>query len=161
RRPLAVGALFVVLGVAGVLAYLRLPVNWFPNADIPTVNVVTAFPGAGPEEVELQVTRPIEEAVAGLSDADFVTSASTGGTSIVTVQFTEHANGALIATTVERQVDGVVGRLPAEAERPAVSKLDYGAAPVAQLAVVGDSLPPDELFRVADEVVRPRVESLP
>src|SRR5215208_2788944 len=70
RRPVAVVALFVAVAVAGLMAYSSLPINWFPKVNVPVVTIVTIFPGAGPEEVELQVTRPIEDAVAGLSDLD-------------------------------------------------------------------------------------------
>src|SRR5262249_40041314 len=102
----------------GLLAYRGLPINLFPNVNIPVVTILTVFPGAGPEEVELQVTRPIEEPISGLNDVDIVTSTSTEGLSQVVVQFTERANESLIGTDVERQVSGISRTLPQDAERP-------------------------------------------
>jgi HAE1 family hydrophobic/amphiphilic exporter-1 len=159
-RPVAVIALYLVVAAMGVLAYRGLPINLFPNVNIPVVTIVTAFPGAGPEEVELQVTRPIEDAVSGLNDVDIVTSVSTEGLSQVIVQFTERANESLIGTDVERQVSGLSRALPQDAERPQVLKIDFSQLPVIQLAVVGEGLAPEELFRRADEVVRPELERL-
>ncbi|HEY3110397.1 MAG TPA: efflux RND transporter permease subunit [Chloroflexota bacterium] len=160
RRPVAVVALFVAVAVAGLMAYFALPINWFPRVNIPVVTIVTAFPGAGPEEVELQVSRPIEDAVAGLNDLDVLTSVSAEGVSQVVVRFTERADNDLIATAVERQVNAIVQRLPSDAERPTVLKIDYSQIPVAMLAVTGGRLAPEELYRLADEVVRPELERL-
>jgi HAE1 family hydrophobic/amphiphilic exporter-1 len=159
-RPLAVLAVFIAVALGGLIAYSAMPINQFPNAQIPVVSVVTSYPGAGPEEIELQVTRYIEDAVSGLSDIDFITSTSVEGTSSVTVVFTDRANNDLIGTQVERQVNGAVRSLPADADRPTVIKADLSAFPVMQLAVTGDALPPEELFRIADEVARPQIERL-
>src|SRR5687768_16219034 len=151
-RPLAVLAVFVAVALGGLIAYAAMPINQFPNAQIPVVSVVTSYPGAGPEEIELQVTRYIEDAVSGLSDIDFMTSTSVEGSSSVTVVFTDRADNDLIATQVERQVNGAIRSLPADADRPTVIKVDLSALPVMQLAVTGENLPPEELFRIADEV---------
>src|SRR5262245_58503537 len=106
----------------GLFAYRSLPINLFPNVNVPVVTIVTIYPGAGPEEVELQVTRPIEDAVSGLNDVDIVSSVSTEGLSQVIVLFTERANESLIGTDVERQVSGISRSLPQDAERPQVLK---------------------------------------
>ena len=157
-KPFVVGLVAVAVALVGLVAYLSLPINQFPNVNVPVVTVTTLYPGAGPEEVELQVTQQVEDAVAGLADLDFVTSTSAEGVSLVVVQFTDRANGDLIANTVARQVDAIAGQLPTDAQRPSVAKLDRNATPIMQLALVSDRLPPEELFRLADEVLRPRLE---
>lgn len=159
-RPLAVVAIFLAVVAAGVLAYLALPLNLLPSVKIPIVTVTTVYPGAGPEEIELQITRPVEDAVSSLSDLDYVTSSSAAGVSSVTLTFTDRANDELIATAVERQVQAIARTLPSDAEQPSVSKLDLNQLPIMQLAVVGSSLAPEELFRLADEVIRPQIERL-
>src|SRR5207249_2366390 len=85
-----------------------------------------------------------------------ITSTSSEGISSVIVQFTDRANNDLIGSTVERQVSAALGKLPADAERPIVTKLDPNAQPVMQIAVVGDRLAPEDLFNVADHPVRLR-----
>ena len=157
-KPFVVGLVAAAVALVGLVAYLSLPINQFPNVNIPVVTVTTIYPGAGPEEVELQVSQQIESAVAGLADVDFVTSTSTEGVSLVVVQFSDRANSDLIANTVARQVDAVVGQLLADAQHPSVAKVDPNARPVLQLALVSERLPPEELFRLADGVLRPRLE---
>lgn len=160
RKPLAVIAITLAIAVAGLFTAFALPINQFPNLNAPFVAVTTVYPGAGPEEVERQVTQHIETAIASIADIDFITSTSSEGVSTVVVAFTDRANNDLIATTVERQVGTALGKLPLDAERPTVIKADPNAQPVMQLAVVSDELPPEELFRVADEVLRPEFERL-
>jgi HAE1 family hydrophobic/amphiphilic exporter-1 len=160
-RPLAVIAIFLGLAVAGVLAYRGLPINLFPKVNIPVVSISTTYAGAGPDEVELQVTRVIEDSLAGLSDLDYMTSVSGEGVSVITLVFTDRANNDLIGTTVERRVETIAQQLPAAADRPNVLKADLGAIPIMQVAVVDDSRPPTELYQIADETVRPQLERLP
>ncbi|TAK20605.1 MAG: efflux RND transporter permease subunit [Chloroflexota bacterium] len=160
KRPVAVVAIYLAVAIAGLLALLTLPVNLFPNIDIPVVTILVTYPGAGPDEVEIQVTRPLEDAIAGLNDVDVLTSVSGEGFSQVVVQFTERANPDLIGTDVERRVNSIAQRLPPDVDRPTVTKIDFSQAPVIVLAVSGVSLPPEELYRISDELVRPEIERL-
>src|SRR5436190_15468145 len=93
RNPLAVTALAVVLCVFGVFAYVTLGVAITPNVNYPSVVVMTRYPGADPESVEANATRPIEDAIAALPNIDTngLTSTSMPSVSIVTVQFTSSA----------------------------------------------------------------------
>jgi HAE1 family hydrophobic/amphiphilic exporter-1 len=159
-KPLAIIAIFIAIAVAGVLAYSSLPINLLPNANIPVVTIITTYPGAGPLEVESHVTRLIEDSVASLSNLDAMTSTSSEGASIIALTFTDRANPDLIATTVERQVNAVIPNLPAQAQRPSVSKIDLSALPVMQLAVVSDSLPGTDLFTIADQTLTPEFQKI-
>jgi HAE1 family hydrophobic/amphiphilic exporter-1 len=159
-RPLAVIAIFLGLAITGFFAYRGLPINLYPKVNFPYVAITTAYPGAGPEEVELQVTRRIEDAVAGLADLDYMTSSSGEGFSVVTLVFTDRANNDLIGTTVERQVNAITQQLPTAAERPTVIKANLDALPVMQLAVVGEGQSQTDLYRIADETVRPQLERI-
>jgi len=139
-KPLAVIAIFIAVAVAGLLSYASLPINLLPSVNIPVVTIITTYPGAGPSEVERLVTQVIEDSVASISNLDVMTSTSSEGASTIALIFTDKANPDLIATTVERQVNAVVQSLPAEAQRPSVTKIDLSALPVMQLAVVSDTL---------------------
>jgi len=156
---LSVGA-YLAVAIAGLITLVSLPINLFPNVNIPVVTIVSTYPGAGPEEVEVQVTRPIEDAVAGLNDIDILTSTSAEGLSTVVIQFTERANPDLIGTDVERRVNQIAARLPADVDRPTVTKIDFDQAPAIVLGITGPTLAPEELYRIADELVRPELERL-
>src|SRR5579884_4303977 len=129
-------AIFVALALVGVGSYLALPINEFPNVNIPVVTVTTTYAGANPQEIETQITRPIEDAVAGLNNIDYMTSTSGEGFSSVAITFTDQADSTQIAADVERQVNTVLNNFPSGANRPIVLKLDLSQVPVMELALV-------------------------
>src|SRR5215210_4948038 len=106
-----------------------------PNVNFPSVVVTTIYPGADPETVESNVTKPIEDAIASLQniDANGLTSISSPGVSTVIVQSTSAANADLVSVEVERVVNGVRNRLPADVEPPSVSKIDFNAFGIATI----------------------------
>jgi HAE1 family hydrophobic/amphiphilic exporter-1 len=159
-KPFAVITVFAAVALAGLVSYSGLPINQFPRLDLPVVTIATSYAGVGPDEIEVQITRVIEDAVAGLANVDYMTSVSSEGASVVTLNFTDKANSDLIATMVERQVDAILRSLPADADRPIVNKLDPNQSAVMQIGLIADELSPTELFSLADENLRPRFEHL-
>jgi HAE1 family hydrophobic/amphiphilic exporter-1 len=91
KRPLVLLVLLAVLIAGGIIGYTRMGVDLLPDVAFPIVAVTTLYPGAGPEEVDAQVTSKIEDAVSGMSDIDHINSTSVEGTSVVVVFFTDHA----------------------------------------------------------------------
>src|SRR5688572_21247518 len=106
-----------------------------PNVNFPQVVVTTIYPGADPESVESDVTKPIEDAISTLPniDANGLTSISSQGVSTVIVQFNPSVNPDLIAVDVERVVNGVRNKLPTETESPTTTKVDINAFGVATI----------------------------
>src|SRR5215208_1401834 len=162
RNPLVVLAVTVTIGLFGMLAYASLGVAITPNVNFPGVVVVTVYPGADPETVESNVTRPIEDAVATLQNIDTngLTSTSGQGVSIVTVQFTSAANADLVSVDVERVVNGVRSRLPPDVEAPSVTKIDINAQGVATVVLSGQQ-PPTVLQDVAENVLQRELNAIP
>src|SRR3954470_14149691 len=101
-RHWATVAIFVALAIVGMATYTRLPINEFPQVNIPVVTVTTTYAGANPRAIETQITRPIEDAVAGLNNIDNTTSTSGEGFSTVTITFTDAADSKQISSDVER-----------------------------------------------------------
>ena len=118
----------------------------------------TGYPGATPDDVEDLITRPIEDAVSGLANVDFITSSSLEGRSQVVITFTDAADVNLAATDVERRISAIRGQLPADASSPTVLKFDLAQIPVLTLAYSG-TLGQEELFRIADNTIKPRLET--
>jgi hydrophobic/amphiphilic exporter-1 (mainly G- bacteria), HAE1 family len=162
RNPLIVSALAVVLCLFGLFAYSTLGVAITPNVNYPSVVVTTQYPGADPETVEANITRPIEEAIATLPniDANGLTSTSMPNVSIVSVQFTGAANPDLVSVDVQRLVNGIRSQLPADADDPAVNKVDINALGVAKIVLTGPQ-PLTQLQDVAQNVVQPAFNALP
>ncbi len=159
-RAGATSAIFLALAIAGYFAFRGLPINQFPSVDIPVVAITTIYPGANPKEMETQVTRPIEDAVAGLSNVKTITSVSGQGFSSVVIEFSESADSKTIAQDTERRVGGPAGQFPTGANRPTVTKINFDQAAVMQVAVADNTLAPEQLYRVAKEQVLPRIEQI-
>lgn len=158
KRPVFATVLVMVFVVVGVLGYSRLPVDLFPKVDMPTVVVTTAMPGASPEEVETEVTNRIEEAVNTVSGIDELHSTSTEGVSSVAIVFLLEKNGAEAAQEVRDRVNRILNDLPDAADTPRVERIDADAAPILNIALMGDK-PVREITEYADKVLRRSFES--
>ncbi len=136
RRPVAVGVVFLAAVLFGWLSYFQLPVNLMPELTYPTLTVRTEFPGAAPEEVENEVSRPIEEELGVIGGLERISSISRAGVSDVVLEFQWDTPVAdAVQDTLER-LDQVF--LPDEAERPLVLRFDPSLDPVIELALSGD-----------------------
>jgi len=162
-KPLAIVAIVLAVVAAGVASFFALPINLFPQFNVPIVVVSTVWAGASPNEVELQITRPIEDAVSGLQNIDNVTSTSGEGVSSVVITFTDRANQDLIDTQVQRQLATVQGQLPTDPNQaitPITSKVDPNALPIMQIALISDTLSNTDLFSLANDTLSPQLQQV-
>ncbi len=160
RRPLTMLMIILALVVMGYRAYTFLQLDRFPAVNFPFVAVVTVFPGASPEDVEKLVVKPIEDAVSTISGIDEITSQATEGVGTVTIAFVEGTDGNAAAIDVERQVSGVKGELPSEAQEPTIIKADLNAIPVLVMTLSGPQSQ-DALFDLAENTLKARFQAVP
>jgi len=147
---------FVVLGV---FSYTQLGIDQFPKIDLPTVTVRTVLQGASPEEVESQITKPIEEVINTVSGIDELRSTTLEGVSLVVVQFVLDKNADVAAQEVRDKVATIIGQLPRDTDTPVIERVDFDAAPVLSISVYG-SRPLRELTEIADKQIKQRLESV-
>ncbi|MGE3912533.1 MAG: efflux RND transporter permease subunit, partial [Chloroflexota bacterium] len=159
-RPVVALTVTLALVLFGMVSYFSLGLEQNPQLNLPIVTVQVTYPGASARSVEEQVARRIEDAVAGLGNIKTITSVSRNSLATVTVEFNEGVDVDTAASDVERRVSGVRRDLPAEAEEPSFVKLDLNDVPVLYLAVTGTTTDAVQLYRVADDVVRPRLETV-
>ncbi len=160
RRPVLVLMIVGALMVLGLVSYTRLPVELTPDIQFPFVTVTVVYPGAGPDEVELLVAKPLEEQLSSLPHVREVRSFAVEGVVIVLMQFELDTSIDAAAADVRQRVDIARARFPRDVEQPVVQKLDVGAMPVLYIGF-GGSRSPRELRRIADDVVKPRLERVP
>jgi len=160
RRPVFATVLILVLCVVGAAGYTKLGVDRFPKVDFPIITVTTRLPGAGPHEVESEVTDRIEEAVATLSGIDELRSVSAEGISQVFVTFLLEKPIDVAAQEVRDRVNGVLSDLPETIELPTVTKIDPDAAPILYFSVSAQR-PIRDITEVADKLVRRQIENAP
>jgi HAE1 family hydrophobic/amphiphilic exporter-1 len=159
KRPAFITIVFIALAVMGLLGYSKLGTDLLPKMDFPWVTVIVTYPGAGPEEIEDLVTKPIEEAVAGAAQLDNVRSFSNEGYSVVLGQFLLTAKADDAASDIERRVSQVRSKLPKDALEPVILKNDISAAPIIRAALTSPSLTSTELYQFAKDKIKPKLES--
>src|SRR5262245_20142280 len=159
KRPVFATMLVLTFVVLGVFSYTQLGIDQFPKIDLPTVTVQTALPGASPEEIESQITKPIEEVINTISGIDELRSTTIEGVSLVVVQFVLDKDGDVAAQEVRDKVATAIGQLPRDTNPPVVQRLDFDAAPIVSISVYG-TRPLKELTDIADKQIKQRLESV-
>ncbi len=159
RRPILTTMMISALVVLGIFSYFRLGVDLFPNVEFPFVIVQTTLRGAGPEEVESSITKPIEESVNTISGIDELTSTSYEGMSMVMIKFVLEKNGDVAAQEVRDKINAVLAQLPQGTDQPVVSKFDIGAIAVVNIVVSGDR-DMVELTRFAKKKIKENIETV-
>ncbi|HEU4623060.1 MAG TPA: efflux RND transporter permease subunit [Burkholderiaceae bacterium] len=161
RRPVFATVLSLIVLLVGAVSYTRLTVREYPRIDEPVVNVETRYPGASAEIMESQVTKPLEDSIAGIEGVDVITSISRSEQSQVTIRFklTRDPDGA--AADVRDRVARVRGRLPTDIDEPIISKVEADANPIIWLAFTSDRADQLEISDYANRIVKPRLQTLP
>ncbi len=160
NRPVTIMVFFVAIVVLGYYSLSRIPVELQPKVDFPVITVVTAFPGASPDEVETLISKPIEDAVAGVEGLRQITSTSQFSISQVTLEFYIGTDISQAYIDVQAKINAALAQLPDGAERPVVAKLDTQSEPILYLSLTGDR-PAYELRDLADNIIKDRFGSVP
>ena len=160
RNPIPVVLLFIILTVAGVLSYFKLPTNNFPNVDLPVVAVTVVQSGAAPTELENQVTRLIEDAVSGLGEVDDITSTINDSVSTTAITFQLGVDLEKATNDVRNAVAGVRQNLPADVQEPIIQRIEFTQIPIATYVVRAPGMNPEELSWFVDNTVAKRLLSL-
>ncbi len=159
KRPVFATMIIAAIVLFGVVLYKRLTIDMFPDVNFPTVAVTVTYPGASPETMESQVSKPIEEAVNSLSGVKAVRSTSLESVAIISLEFELKKDVAEATQEVRDRVASVRSKLPDGIDDPLVQKFDLGATPVLQIAVTGTG---DEsaLLRYAEDDLKPALERI-
>ncbi len=124
RHPVPAILLFIVLVALGLMSFSKLPVTRFPNIDIPLVSVTVTDPGVAPSELETQITKRVEDAVANISGVKNVISTLTEGTSQTVVEFRLEVDTQTAVNDVKDAVELIQADLPATSDDPVISRVD-------------------------------------
>ncbi len=157
ERPVFAAMLILCLVVVGTASYTRLGVDRFPAMDLPSVFIRTQLPGASPEEVEVLISQPIEEAVNTVQGLDELRSISGAGSSIVIATFQLDRDIEAATQDVRDRIAAVLVRLPRDVRPPIVGKADNDSSPVMTIALSANR-PLRELTEIADKTVKPFLE---
>lgn len=160
KQPVFVTMMMLVLVVVGIMGYQRLSVDLFPETSNPTVSVSTSYPGAGPSEVQRQVTQPIEDALSTLSGVVNVRSTSREGSSQINVEFTLETDPKTAFETVRERVSRMQNSFPSGANAPTVQRFDSSSQSILTFTIADQTgkMKSWELRTLVENQILPRIE---
>ncbi|MBN2036259.1 MAG: efflux RND transporter permease subunit [Chitinispirillaceae bacterium] len=160
KRPVLMTMVIGALVIFGLVGYSRLPLDLVPNIEFPFVTVQTIYFGAGPEEIETAVIKPIEEQMATVSGIKSITSYCSEGVGFILLEFNLGIDADLAAIDVKDKIDALLFSLPDDLQKPIIGKFDVNAMPILNLALTG-AQSPEELRRIADKRIKERLLRIP
>ena len=160
RRPVFATVLSLLILLIGAVSFNRLSLREYPKIDEPTVTVSVKYPGASAEVIESQVTKPLEDSIAGIDAVDVITSISRADQSQITVRFRLEKDADTAAAEVRDRTSRIRGRLPQAIEEPVIAKVEADAFPVIWLAFSSDTLSPLQINDLINRVVKPRLQTV-
>jgi multidrug efflux pump subunit AcrB len=160
RNPVPPILLFIVLMALGLMSFSKLPITRFPNIDIPLVSVTVTDPGVAPSELETQITKRVEDAVANISGAKNVVSTLTEGNSQTVVEFRLEVDTQTAVNDVKDAVERIRSDLPATADEPIVSRIDVEGQAIVTYAVSAPAMTLEELSWFVDDTVIRKLQGL-
>ncbi|MBL0211924.1 MAG: MdtB/MuxB family multidrug efflux RND transporter permease subunit [Holophagaceae bacterium] len=161
-RPIATSLLMAGLLLVGILAFRQLPVSALPQVDYPTIQVVTFYPGASPDVMASAITAPLERQFGQLPGLNRMSSTSSGGSSIITLQFVLDLNIDVAEQQVQAAVNAAGTYLPRDLPNPPIySKTNPADAPILTLALTSKTLPLSKVEDFADTRLAQKISQLP
>src|SRR3979490_1740994 len=161
-RPVATTLLMLGVLLVGGVAFLQLPVSALPEVDYPTIQVVTFYPGANPDVMASSVTAPLERQVGQVPGLSQMTSTSSFGSSVITLQFNLDQNIDVAKQQVQAAINGAKTYLPTALPNPPIySKVNPADSPILTLALTSKTLPLSQIEDLADTAMAQKIAQVP
>ncbi len=161
-RPVATTLLMVAVLLAGIVAYRVLPLSALPEVDYPTIQVVTLYPGASPDVMTSSVTAPLERQFGQMPGLNQMSSTSSGGASVITLQFSLELSLDVAEQEVQAAINASGSFLPADLPNPPIyNKVNPADTPIITLALTSQTLPLPRLEDLADTRIAQKISQLP
>jgi len=159
KKPVTITMLILIVIVIGVVSFSKLQIDLLPQMDLPYIMVQTNYQGAGPEEIESIISKPMEQTLSTVENIEAVISISSEGSSLLLMQFAYNTDMDEVMLQIRERVDVIKGFLPEGTSSPLALKLDPNALPIVQLAVSskGDL---HTTQKIAEDVISPRFERI-
>ena len=161
-RPVATTLLMVAILLAGIVAYRVLPLSALPEVDYPTIQVVTLYPGASPDVMTSSVTAPLERQFGQMPGLNQMSSTSSGGASVITLQFSLELSLDVAEQEVQAAINASGSFLPVDLPNPPIyNKVNPADTPIITLALTSQTLPLPKLEDLADTRIAQKISQLP
>lgn len=159
KRPVFITCIVTVILVVGWLSLKKLPVDLFPNVTFPIVTITTVYPGAGPEEVEILVSKVYEEELSNVPSLKKLSSQNLENVSVIIAEFNLSTDIKYAEQQVRDKVSAARKKLPNDIDEPVIRKIDPADQPIVTIAVKSD-LSDGELYQIVDKKIKPQFEQV-
>lgn len=159
KRPVAMTVIVIAMLFVGINSYRKIGLNNMPDIDVPYVTVTTVYPGASPEEIEVDVAKKIEDAVSNVDSLKHVHSNCMENICITVLEFYLSVDVDVAGVDVRERIDLILDDLPEDVESPKILKFDPNSKPVITLLLTGNK-PIDTLYDYADEILSDRLSTI-
>src|SRR6266404_3492692 len=160
-RPIATSLLMAAVVLIGIVAYRELPVSALPEVDYPTIQALTFYPGASPDVMASSVTAPLERQFGQMPGLNQMTSSSSGGSSLITLQFSLDLSLDVAEQEVQASINGASNLLPQGLPNPPIySKINPADSPILTLAITSKSLPLSKVEDLTDTTLAQKISQL-
>ncbi|WP_232628777.1 efflux RND transporter permease subunit [Methylobacterium sp. Leaf118] len=160
RKPIPSLVLFLVLMVLGLVSFRSLPITRFPNIDIPIVSVAITQSGAAPSELQTQVTKWVEDSVAGVKGVKHILSTISEGSSITTIEFRLETNQDRAVNDVKDAISKIRINLPRTIDEPIISRVEIAGLPIMIYGASAPAMTPEDLSWFVDDVVARQIQGV-
>ncbi|NEU11405.1 efflux RND transporter permease subunit [Methylobacterium sp. BTF04] len=160
RKPITSLVLFLVLMVLGIVSFRALPITRFPNIDIPIVAVTVTQAGSAPSELQTQVTKVVEDAVAGVKGVKHVISTIAEGSSATTIEFRLETNTDRAVNDVKDAISKVRVNLPRTIDEPIINRVEIAGLPIMIYGASAPAMTPEDLSWLIDDVIARQIQSV-
>lgn len=157
KKPIGISMIVMLFVVLGAYSFYRIGVELLPAINVPYVTVTVNYPGAGTEEIEQDVIKPLEDSLSSLSNLKHMTAASRPETAQITLEFEFWANVDTSAVDATQYVNAVINKLPTGIQPPVVMKRDVNALPIMEISVISDQ-PLSDVYTLANDVFSERLQ---
>jgi len=161
-RPVATSLMMVAILLSGIVAYRLLPLSALPEVDYPTIQVVTLYPGASPDVTTSSITAPLERQFGQMPGLNQMSSTSSGGASVITLQFSLELTLDVAEQEVQAAINAATSLLPPDLPAPPIyNKVNPADTPILSLAITSDSLPLPKVQDLIDTRIAQKISQLP
>ena len=161
-RPVATSLLMVAIMLSGILAYRLLPLSALPEVDYPTIQVVTLYPGASPDVTTSSITAPLERQFGQMPGLNQMSSTSSGGASVITLQFALDLSLDVAEQEVQAAINAATSLLPSDLPSPPIyNKVNPADTPILTVAITSNSLPLPKVQDLIDTRIAQKISQLP
>ncbi len=160
KRPVFITSIVLLMLVLGFLSLKRMSVDLFPDVTFPSIFVQTIYPGASPQDIEKLVSKPLEDELGSLTGLDKIYSQNSESLSNVILLFKIGSDVKDLEQQIRQRIGNIKRKLPLDIKEPIIRRFDPADQPIAQLSVSSE-IPQDQLFDVADQIIKSQFETIP